>query len=258
MRSELGTSVRLEELLSNRRWLIFSEPFKHLIAQDVFVQPFYAKLERAFQAILDRGLSDKLDNNKFSRNMTNYDAYGIAIPDEAPFDIFLSQEMYDMLTNVFEINSTGDLTGQLHTHKIGGRNGFLHNDLNPGRFPARKPNDRTVFYNTYAYEKGGRVQGPHEQGAVRAVAVIYYLNNGAWSPGDGGETGLYTSIDAEHPAIRVPPINNLMMAFECSPFSYHAFISNLRRPRNSIIFWLHSSFDEAARRWGEENFVWWD
>lgn len=259
MKLELGKSVRLQDVLLNRRWMMFSEPYRHLIVRDVFVQPFYQKLERAFQGVLEKGLSDTPNKTKFSRNMGSYDAFSVAIPQEAPFDVFLSQEMHDLLNDLFDADSTGDLAGSLHTHKIGSRSGFIHNDLNPARFPVRKANDRTAFYNPGAYDHGGRGQGPNETTVMRAVAVIYYLNN-EWSPGDGGETGLYASLDhdVQQAAVRVPPLNNVMMAFECSPFSYHAFIANVRRPRNSVIFWLHNSFDEAVKRWGEVNFVWWD
>ncbi len=257
---KLSNAVRLQEVLLNRRWMMFAEPFRHMIAQDVFQQPFYNKLERAFQGVLEKGLSDTPDKKKFSRNMANYDAYSIAIPQEAPFDVFLSQEMHDLLNDLFDADSTGDLAGSLHTHKVGGRSGFIHNDLNPARFPVRKPGDRTAFYNPAAYDGGGVGQGPNETTSMRAVAVIYYLNNGPWAPGDGGETGLYASgqHDIQRAVVRVPPLNNLMMAFECSPFSYHAFISNVRRPRNTVIFWLHNSFEESVKRWGEANFVWWD
>ena len=239
---------------------MFSEPFKHLIARDVFVQPFYERLVRAFQEVLDRGLSDKVDEHKFSRNMNNYDAYGIAIPEEPPFNVFCSQEIHDLIENLFEIKATGDIAGSLHTHKVGGKNGFIHNDLNPAKFPKRKANDHRAFYNPAAYDQGGRAQGPQEQTVMRAISVIYYLNNGNWQYGDGGETGLYSSLDQDpyYPTVQVPPLNNLMMAFECTPYSYHAFISNRARPRNSIIFWLHADYDETVQRWGKENFVWWD
>lgn len=257
---KLGNAVRLQEVLLNRRWMMFAEPFRYMIVQDVFVPQLYKKLEDAFQGVLDKGLSDTPNKNKFSRNMGNYDAFSVAIPQEAPFDVFLSQEMHDLLNDMFDVDSTGDLAGSLHTHKVGSRSGFIHNDLNPARFPARKANDRSVFYNPSAYEMSGLAQGPNERTVMRAVAVLYYLNNGTWSPGDGGETGLYSysKQDVQYPTARVPPINNLMMAFECTPFSYHAFMSNIRRTRNTVIFWLHNEYDESVKRWGETNFVFWD
>jgi hypothetical protein len=260
MSSELSTAFRLKDVLYNRRWTLFTEPFKHLIVPDIFVQPFYLKLEKAFQEVLDRGLSEELNSERFSRNMKNYDAYGVPIPRGGPFEFFLSQELHDKLDEVFGANATGDMTGALHHHKVGGRNGFIHNDLNPAKFPARKSGNRKTYYNPAAHDKGGIAEGPNEHTAMRAVSVIYYLNNKKWSQGDGGETGLYTSMDndAQEAAVKVPPINNLLMAFQCSPYSYHAFMSNLRHPRNSIIVWLHSPYEETVNKWGKENFVWWD
>jgi Rps23 Pro-64 3,4-dihydroxylase Tpa1-like proline 4-hydroxylase len=93
--------------------------------------------------------------------------------------------------------------------------------------------------------------------AVRAVAVIYYLNNPQWQPGDGGETGLYRTVrDAiEHPVAVVPPLNNSLVAFECTPGSYHTFRSNVRHPRNSVVIWLHVEKSAAIARWGESALV---
>ena len=45
---------------------------------------------------------------------------------------------------------------------------------------------------------------------IRAVAMIYYLNNESWVAGDGGETGLYSSVHdpVSKPTVVVPQINN--------------------------------------------------
>jgi len=92
---------------------------------------------------------------------------------------------------------------------------------------------------------------------IRAVAAIFYLDNPPWSPGDGGTTGLYrnASDPVDQPAAVVPPLNNSMLAFECTPFSYHGFVSNRRHPRNSVVLWLHRSRQDVVRRWGEHAIV---
>jgi len=48
-----------------------------------------------------------------------------------------------------------------------------------------------------------------------------------------------------------------MLAFECTPFSFHSFLHNHRHPRNSFILWLHRRREEVAQRWGAERIAMW-
>ena len=93
---------------------------------------------------------------------------------------------------------------------------------------------------------------------MRAIAILYYLNNPEWSPGDGGQTGLYRAMSdqVDQAVVSVPPINNSLVAFECSPRSFHTFRTN-RQPRNSVVMWLHREKDEALAQWGEDSIVPW-
>ena len=59
------------------------------------------------------------------------------------------------------------------------------------------------------------------------------------------------------PAAAVPPVNNMLLAFECTPNSYHSFISNKVAERNSVIMWLHRSDEMAVNRWGENTLERW-
>jgi Rps23 Pro-64 3,4-dihydroxylase Tpa1-like proline 4-hydroxylase len=71
--------------------------------------------------------------------------------------------------------------------------------------------------------------------------MIYFLDNPNWQRGAGGETGLYAGAydDVHDPAVAMPPINNSLLLFKCSPRSYHSFISNRQFERNSVIAWYH-------------------
>jgi hypothetical protein len=88
---------------------------------------------------------------------------------------------------------------------------------------------------------------------VRAASVIFYLNNPKWKPGDGGGTGLYRhwSDPVMFPAAVAPPLNNSFLAFECSPYSYHAFLANRQR-RDSIIVFLYRELEDFVQQWGVE------
>ena len=74
---------------------------------------------------------------------------------------------------------------------------------------------------------GHQLQRRHDDGRERPRAgrddpcgrALYYLANPRWEPGDGGSTGLFTSADdsIEAPSAEMPPINNSLLLFECTP-----------------------------------------
>jgi Rps23 Pro-64 3,4-dihydroxylase Tpa1-like proline 4-hydroxylase len=95
--------------------------------------------------------------------------------------------------------------------------------------------------------------------AVRAIAVLYFLHNGPWRPGDGGEMGLYasTSDPIDQPAVAVPPVDNSIVLFECTPHSLHGFIHNRRVPRSSMIMWVHRPRPDVVAQWSARSIVEW-
>lgn len=243
----------LAHLLDDRRWTLCNDPFPHLRATNVFIPPLYAELTAAYETILNEG--------QFTRNMPNYDASAVGFDTSVdwPFSVFVSRAWHDMFARLLAVEANGCVHGGLHHHAVGSRHGFVHNDLNPVWFATGDDTDDILIPRhalcSYCYGKGP--EGVRKREAVRAVAIIYYLCNEEWQPGDGGETGLYRSgRDAvEHPVVAVPPINNSLVAFECTPGSFHSFRSNLRSPRNSVITWLHCERSTAVSRWGESALV---
>lgn len=264
MTAEATSTHAIARVLKNRRWQCCTRPFMHYIARDAFVPQFYSELDAAFGEILNRGLSEQHDPARFSRNIRNYDAYSMlfdwAMPE--PFRLFLSKEWHDTLAHLAAIPATGDVTGGFHHHRRGSRSGQIHNDLNPGWFvdqydPARinlSRNDLCDYTSGQVHVAGYPV---HE--SIRALAVLIYLHNADWHEGDGGETGLYANSEqpVDEPTKTVPPVNNTLLVFECTPRSYHSFIENRGGPRNSIIMWLHRPKSDAMQRWGSDAIVGW-
>jgi hypothetical protein len=116
--------------------------------------------------------------------------------------------------------------------------------------------DQTVC----AYKTGeGTLPASEKIEVLRGVALIFFLMNDGWRPGDGGETGLYASAqDAiSRPAARCPPENNSLVAFECTPHSFHSYLANGRLPRSSIIMWVHRPLEEGIARYGAERIERW-
>jgi 2OG-Fe(II) oxygenase superfamily len=259
-----GAEYHFANVLGQRRWLCCARPFPHFIAHDVFAPHFYSELDAAFGEVLARGLSEGKESGRFSRNITNYDAYAVTFDNDMlpPFQVFISREWHDLLAQLAAIPATGEVSGGFHHHLPGSRSGEIHNDLNPGWFvdsvdmgQLNLSRSDVCDYNTgAAYQSGLQV---HE--SIRALAVLFYLHNEPWREGDGGETGLYDSSRRSvlEPTKAVPPINNSLLAFECRPNSFHSFIGNRRTARNSMIMWLHRPKRDVMQRWGEKAIVGW-
>lgn len=250
------TPVDLTAVLAHRRWVRRSLPFPHVVAHNVFVRRCYAELDAEFRRI------QREHPETFRRDMIGYDASGSDVDRyrDGPLGLFVSREWHDLLAGVAGVAASGDVSASVHHHDPGGAPGWPHNDLNPGWFadPApsldevRVPGDGQI-----GYHHGERPDGVSARETVRAVSMLFYLANPAWAPGDGGETGLYSGPASPRPAAIVPPINNSLVLFECTPFSWHGFLGNRTKPRNSIVLWLHRAKDEAQARWGKQSIVYW-
>jgi 2-oxoglutarate-Fe(II)-dependent oxygenase superfamily protein len=248
--------AQLETVLANRRWVRRSRPFPHVVAGNVFVDAFYAELDAEFRRVRND------HPEAFARNMAGYDASGSELRHHAdgPLGIFASRPWHDLLARLMGVSATGDVSGSLHHHEPGGAGGWPHNDLNPGWFadPAPGPDAvRLAATSGVNYHTGARPDGVAAHETIRAVSVLFYLANPEWQPGDGGETGLYATQGAAGPAAAVPPVNNSLVLFECTPYSWHGFISNRRTERNCVVMWLHRERDEVVDRWGAPSIVGW-
>jgi hypothetical protein len=242
----------LADVLERRRWIRRSEPFPHVIAYDVFRPEVYRRIEEAFTAVLEsvNGQPYLQEHDIQGRNL-DADIAGL-------FDPLVTRPWHDLLAHVLGIPATGQVACGLHHHRVRSKDGFPHNDLNPGWFGEEaRPGGLTISGPDVHYTTGRSLNGKQPIEAIRAAAVLYYVANPPWEPGDGGATGLYRSAKdpIQHPVGAIPPINNSMFMFECTPQSFHGFIGNRRKPRNSIIMWLHRPKADVVRRWGEHAIV---
>jgi LPS sulfotransferase NodH len=237
-------------------WVRREHPFPHVVAHDVFRPDVHARMESAFAALLAHP-------GAFTRNTSGYEvfSYTFGAGASGPLALFCSRPWHDLVSAVCGVRGTGHVFAGLHHHGIGSPSGSPHNDLNPGFFARPAAAGEVVLTSSdCSYFTGVTAQpGPTPIETVRGVAMIFFLHNGAWRPGDGGEVGLYRgAVDpVDRPALRVPPIDNSMLLFECTPNSLHSFITNRARPRNSVILWVHRPRTDVVARWGESAIVNW-
>lgn len=254
----------LESVVSNRAWLRRSRPFPHVAARNVFTGDFYGVLDAQLRDLLGQGLGETPEPDRFSRSIPGYDSYGIGFGADypGPIGLFLSAGWRNLICDLFGIKATPYVFAGAHHHTVASANGFVHNDFNPVWFPRtdepdriQTPDPRRCDYKTGA----GPLSDAEKIQVVRGAVVLFFAGNDEWRPGDGGETGLYATPDdpVDAPALRCPPINNSLVAFECTPRSFHTYLSNTRLPRTSIIMWVHRTLDEAGRTFGTEGLERW-
>ncbi len=257
-----SAGIRLADLLGRSHWTYRALPFPHIHVRQVFIAAVYEQLVGAFRDALARSARDKAGNPRFVHAGNDFDAYVMPFrPSLAgPLSLFVSKAWVALLAKAISVSVTPDLNGALHYHVRESANGFIHRDFSSCWFiDSPRPDGINITDNSRCGYRTGEtfVDGAIAQERVRAVAMLFYLNNAPWSPGDGGETGLYCAGDdpVDRPAAKIPPINNSMVIFECSPYSYHSFIRNRKHPRSSVAIWLHRTKEDAVAKWGAELIV---
>jgi LPS sulfotransferase NodH len=241
--------------LGSRRWMRCDAPFPYVRARNVFTDGMYKSMVDQY--------SDLMKSGQFGRGIPGYDvaAHTVTGTTGGPLSVFCRRPWHDLLARLFGINATGELNVALHHHAVGSLDGSPHNDLNPGWFADVPRSDGIIVHdpvNGCDYRYGPKEPEVTATERVRAVAVIFYLANPVRGV-VGGETGLYraASDPIDRPVDVVPPENNSMVAFECTPTSFHGFMSNRNAVRNCLVMWLHREKTEAISRWGESSIVYW-
>ena len=234
--------MNLGQFIEEQPIKVISEPFPHIIADNFFKKDFYDSLCALLNGKLNEGLEESRNNKKFSR-FDRYDAYSWN-PDPRggmPMALFNSPEWEKYITDFFGIKPSHDLDTCFHHHLAGSQDGWAHNDFNVCSFKEdRLPNGMNPWHHQCVYADDTLDRQPETRKAMRAIALLFYLNNDpAWRDGDGGETGVYASYDTGKLLKKIAPINNRLFAFRISPSSFHGFLSNKKKARNTINQWFH-------------------
>lgn len=247
------------KVLVNRDWVRRELPFPHVVASNVFTASFYEALSLQLMGMLGGGP----EKTAPPRGMPGLDVFGMAFapPVSGPLAILVSPAWRDLMCQHFDIAPTPYVYAGAHHHSVGSKSGFIHTDFGTAWY-ARGSNGSIQLPNHQLcnYQTGkGDLSDAEKVQVVRGVVLLFYLLNDGWGPGDGGETGLYAREDlpVSKPSALVSPVNNSLVAFECSPTSFHTFISNRKCPRTSITVTVHRTLEDAERRFGREHIKQW-
>jgi hypothetical protein len=239
-------------------WYDVRDPFRHFQASNVLRCEQYRAIGAEFQNVLDVTEGRAQGGNRFSRSDQNYDARMLPITERnmARFDPFLSESWLRSLCELVNIPYIPRIDAALHSSPQNSRSGWIHTDFCSGWFDESRYSGTGILFPDRGrcnyFEGIPKVAGAKPVEYVRAATLIFYLCNDDWTRGDGGETGFYggerESLNTQ--ILLLPPVNNTLILFECSPHSYHRFVSNPGRARNSLILWLHCDLQFAVDRWG--------
>lgn len=248
----------LDDFLYKPKWNIQDNPFPHIYTTSVFNQRTYLALCRDF----NKHLKAKLRNTP--KESINQDGLHIIDIYEKPgdaIDLFVSDQWINLFSSLFNISLSKFVSLGLHYHQPNSSSGLVHNDLTHGWFLDNSDSSVILPSINCRYTDGKTSQGLRSVvHTARAITIIFYLDNPEAEPLIGGGTGLYSHAfdDITKPVIVIPPINNSMLIFPCTPTSFHAFISNINFPRRSIIMWLHVPVEWAVSKWGKNAIQEWN
>ena len=227
-----------------------------MVVENIFGESDYAEMSKAFNEIFKRNL----------RPTTKYKNYGATVhelraSEQPSFGPLLCPEWLDLICNAMGVQTNLEVAGALHAHPAGSQDGWVHNDYNPAWFSEAGGTGKLMLGDQdQCNYRTGAVTSPSiiPTRRVRHLALIYYLNNDAWQFGDGGETALYGSISqgVENADVLVPPKNNSLLVFECSPHSWHSF-RRTAAERNSIAMWTHRTPTDAKQQWPHHDTIDW-
>jgi len=223
----------------------------------VFPQREFAAMNRAYDELLSGSEEQEPGAPRFGRSNASYDPLTLPLDSDraGSFAALFNAPWLHALAHLIGVPESPWVDAGLHFCPQGSRSGWIHTDYCIGWFDRdggetrglRWP-DRTRCSYFTGVAKSGRVAAV---AYARVASAILYLENPGWTESDGGETGLYSasedSLGTEQ--VRVPPVGNTLLAFECGPHSYHRFLANPGRARRSIVLWLHSTPESATKRW---------
>jgi hypothetical protein len=218
---------------------INSHPFQYCVIDSFFPESMYGEIVKHFQSIKSKGFATTNDAGRFAP-FTDiaypYDGYVYAprYNEHPTMNFFFGYTLNLFVSKIFSLHTSIATEIAFHYHPPHNKTGWVHNDFVDKQFHVGNHTPSEVLLPI----KGSFQNGSGYHKLRRTIALIYYIDNDAYTDDAGGGTGLY-SDPKESPATIVGPLSNRFLAFEVSPQSHHAFIQNTFN-RSSIVQWFHS------------------
>jgi 2OG-Fe(II) oxygenase superfamily len=221
---------------------INKHPFRHCVIDSFFPESMYGEVVKHFQSIKSKGFATTGDAGRFAP-FTDvaypYDGYVYApryddTEKRSAMNFFFGYTLNLFVSKLFSLHTSIATEVALHYHPPHNKSGWVHNDFVDKQFHVSNHTSSGVLLPI----KGSFPDGNGYHKLRRTIALIYYIDNDAYTDGAGGGTGLYKN-PKENPTTIVEPLSNRFLAFEVSPESYHAFLQNTFN-RSTIVQWFHS------------------
>ncbi len=226
------------------------QPFPHVVIEDYLPAPVYEEMERTFPTCPPR--SGPTGFTSFWGD-EDYDALIASNPTwKGAFDSFHSQELVDFCRRQFaqafaDEGCRVDLDAARYTPFRETREDKEKRHIAPnGLGPEAVWTRMDVLQGWKDY-----VRGPHLDHRRRLLTILIYFTDAESVGMEGGDLVLHATDQGGPgaPIAAIKPRRNLMLAFPCSPRSYHSVSRILSdgAPRNFIQVQLSSSSDAWDR-----------
>ena len=236
-------------------------PFPHVYIQNALKEEFYTVLCKYFNQVLLRGIvpsTEPLNPSKFQKFSYGYDASFWQPPPDIgyPINAFYEPIWVEFLSKLFNIPLTNHISLTLHHQVYDSKPFAAHNDYClVGMSKCKGPSDKLQQYHfetPYFIKSVEEGQSLNLDIQMRSVVALFYINNLPWEEGKGGETALYEQYAdyvAHKPFKKIPPISNSVLMFETTPETFHTYLPNFSKFRNTLIFWLHSDMKKKIAKY---------
>jgi hypothetical protein len=261
---ELASLVERQEvhrggrsMFTNGEWWEVSRPFCHFRAAKVFDAASYDTIAKNFSKLLEPATAEDYELPKFIRGVYEGELIlGVNERIAETFSVIFSENVIRTLHKLLGLPFIPRIDAEMHSHQKGSPSGYIHTDYNASWFDESSESHHAFMFPNRLrcdYFTGrAKVASAVPKEYPRAATLIFYLCNDGWTSSDGGETGLYNGAQQtiDTCVSLIPPINNSLLLFRCSPHSYHRFVTNPGRTRNSIVLRLHTTTEFARSSWG--------
>lgn len=203
--------------------LVKEEPFPYVCLSNFLKPEVYEMLCSQFR--------NALVNDQFG-NLGAYDATGYVLPEIGASSFFYSKNWINFVGKIFNLSLNGKTDASFHHHKIGSKSGWIHNDLHTVYIKDNRNEQGIAPWRQDTDYWGGSCGTP---GSKRRMTFMLFLNNEPWQDGNNGELGFYNNLEYSSLFLKIPPVNNSALFFQCAENSWHAYIGDNKKERNSAI-----------------------